>query len=254
MVSVIIPTYNRAKIIKDTIQSVLNQTYSDLEAIVVSDGYCNDTRMTVGAFDDSRLKYYEISHSHRPAVPRNYGMNKAKGEYLAFCDDDDIWMPEKLKLQVDKMSKDKETGLVYTQCLLKDGIKEKLVPHNSKQGFIFKELFLSLCPIAASTVLIRREVIDKIGMFDEDIRLKAVEDYDYWLRIARIYKIGFIDKPLAIHRENNSSLTRGILTKIKRNHLVPCEFYRRKYVGLGLFIKKLLRVFCKNVLTLIGLG
>lgn len=251
LVSVIIPTYNRAKIVLNTIQSVLNQTYSNLEVIVVSDGFDENARKAIEGIRDSRIKYYEIEHSGRPAVPRNFGINKAKGEYIALCDDDDMWMPEKLALQIDRINKDEDASLIYTKCLLKGDGKDRIVPCNGMEGFIFKELFLSSCFIATSTVLMRREVIETVGMFDEDERLKAVEDFDLWLRIAHKYKIGFVDRPLVTHRENNSSLTKGVFIKIRRAHLVPCKIYREKYVKADLFINKLLRILCKNILMLI---
>ncbi|MFH1317988.1 MAG: glycosyltransferase family A protein, partial [Candidatus Omnitrophota bacterium] len=239
MVSVIIPTYNRAHILSETIKSVFNQTYTDLEIVVVSDGFCADARRSVEALGDKRLKYHEIAHSGRPAVPRNFGIIQSHGQYLAFCDDDDIWMPKKLEFQVAKMREDKEIGLVYSKCLLQNGEKDTVVPLSGKEGFIFKELFLSFCFIGTSTVLTRRKVFESVGMFDEDMRLKAVEDYDLWLRIARSFKIGFVNEILAIHVENSSSLTNGKLIKIKRHPLVPYKFYKEKYIGLGLFLRKM---------------
>lgn len=230
---------------------MLNQEYPDLEVIVVGDGAQADTRKLLEGFSDSRLKYYEIEHSGRPAIPRNFGMAKAAGEYIAFCDDDDIWMPQKLSLQIAKISNDKEIGLVYTKCILKNGERIRIVPYKNREGFIFKELFLSFDFIAASTVLIKKEVIDRIGNFDEDVRLKAVEDFDLWLRIAMQYKIGFIDKPLVIHREGVDSLTKGLLIKIKRHHIVPCKFYKKRYVGIGLFIRKAFIILFKSIFDLI---
>lgn len=218
---------------------------------MVSDGSDPKTRQAVERFNDPRIKYYEIAHSGKPAVPRNFGIRKAEGEYIAFCDDDDIWMPEKLKFQIDKICQDNELGLVYTKCLLEEDDKVVVVPRNGKEGFIFKELFLSPNFIANSTVLIKKEVINTVGMFDEDIRLKAAEDFDLWLRIAMRYKIGFIDRPLVIHREISDSLTKGTLVKLKIQPLVHWQFYRKKYVRFGLFIKKLLLIFYRSILIII---
>ncbi len=254
MVSAIIPTYNRANVITKAVQSILNQTYVGLEVIVVSDGFCDATKKVINGFADKRLSYYEIAHSARPAVPRNFGIKKARGEFIAFCDDDDQWLPDKLTLQIAEMSQDESLGLVYTKCLIKEGAKERVIPNkDGRQGFIFKDLFLSACFIATSTVLIRKDVIKQVGAFDESIYLKAVEDYDLWLRIARLYKIGFVNKVLAIHTESKESLTRGIFMKIRRQHLVPCKFYRENYISLRLFIEKLLRIFCKSITMVLHL-
>lgn len=249
MISIILPTYNRAELISETIQSILNQTYIDFELIVVSDGFQNKTKQVVESFKDIRLKYYEIQHSGRPSVPRNFGIKQAKGQYLAFCDDDDIWMPEKLELQLAKIVEDDRIGLVYAKCLLKEGSRERIIPKKSKEGFIFKELFLSFCPIATSTVLIRHKVIEDVGLFDEDIKLKVVEDYDFWLRIAKKYKIVYVKKVLIVHREGQDSISNsGILLKWKRQYLVPSKFYVNKHVGLGIFTAKILRITCKYIL------
>lgn len=253
MVSVIIPTYNRATLISETIKSVLKQTYSDFEAIIVSDGASGDTRKAVESFSDRRLKYYEISHSGRPAVARNFGISRACGEYLAFCDDDDIWFPEKLSLQVARANSDKEIGLCYTKCLLKSGNSQRIVPSDARQGFIFRRLFLSFDFIATSTVLLRAEVLAKLGDFNESFRLKVIEDFDLWLRISKSYKVGIIDKPLVVHRESSDSLSRGAWPRLKRQCMISLKFYREKYVGLGLFIGKILLTIGKTVLELLNI-
>lgn len=252
MISVVIPTYNRASIISETIHSILNQTYSDLEIIVVSDGKSNDTRQIIEGFKDRRLRYYEIEHSGRPSVPRNFGMKQAKGQYLAFCDDDDIWMPEKLELQLAKIVEDDRIGLVYAQCLVPNAKGDIVIPSQGKEGFVFKELFLTYNFIPNSTVLIKREVIQKVGGFDEDIRLKAIEDFDLWLRITQQYKVGFIDKIMAVHKYSSDSISKGTLRKLKREYLIAWKFYYRKeHIGLKLFIKKILSMCLRCIFWVI---
>lgn len=252
LVSVVIPTYNRASLISKTISSIIAQTYRNLEIIVVSDGPGLETKNVLESFKDSRLKYYEINHSGRPAVPRNFGIMKAKGEYIALCDDDDVWMPEKITLQVAKIVSDNNIGLVYTQCILQEKKGERIVPIKGKEGKIFEDLFLSFCFIATSTVLIKKEVVDKIGMFDEDMRLKVVEDFDYWLRIARYYHLASIDKPLVVHREGQDSISNSnIFARWRRQYVVPYKFYTHHYVGMNLFIRKIVRVFCGSILDLL---
>lgn len=248
MVSVIIPTYKRAKAIFETIKSVLNQDYSDFEVLVISDGPGEDTRKVIEGFGDARIKYYEIEHSGRPAVPRNFGIDKARGEYIAFCDDDDIWLPDKLRLQMDKISEDKEIGLVYTQCLLKNGKQERVIPHKGKQGFIFKELFLSYCFIATSSVLVRREIVEAVGAFDEGPKLRIIEDFDLWLRAARACKIGFINKLLVVHKENENSISKGNWGHGRRQYRISRKLYKDGYVSLGLFLNKLARILCKSII------
>ena len=99
-ISVIVPTYNRADLISETIESILNQTYKYFELIIVDDGSTDNTEEVIRKFKDSRIKYIKTDNWGGPARPRNTGIKKTKGEYIAFCDDDDIWLPKKLEKQI----------------------------------------------------------------------------------------------------------------------------------------------------------
>jgi len=184
LVSVIIPTFNRSDIIEETLQSILRQTYTNLEIIVVSDGSTDKTIDVVTNIKDERLHFVDNKeNSGRPAVVRNIGMKQAKGKYIAFCDDDDLWEKNKLEKQI--------PFLEATPTLLAVSSNTRYFP-NIKQNafFLLKNKKLSyewqlnnFNSIATSSVVMRRSVMDKIGFFDEDIALRAAEDYDYWLRI-----------------------------------------------------------------------
>lgn len=251
LVSVIIPTYNRIVKLPATINSILNQTYPELEVIVISDGFDRKTREVIESFRDRRIKYYEVKHSGRPAVPRNLGIRHALGGYIAFCDDDDLWLPEKVRLQMETFNNDIDVGLVYTKVLLKkEDNQERIMPRKNKAGFIFKELFLSNNFIANSTVLIKRLAIDDVGFLDEDIRFKAAEDFDLWLRIARKYKVGFVNKPLVIHLESDDNISKGILSKIRKHYLVIRKHYKNKNANLCLFIRSFLLSSCKSLFAI----
>lgn len=211
LVSVVVPTYKRIESLKETVGSILSQTYSDLEVIVVSDGLQDNLKEALTKFNDERLSYYEIVHSGRPAVPRNFGIAKARGEYICFCDDDDSWLPDKIKMQVEYLNKNIDVRLVF--CAFK--IESSDIEHNNKvigpkttdvSKYAYEKL-LNYDFITSSSVMVRFSVFNSIGGFDENPNMAAAEDWDFWLRISREYKIAFIPKVLGIYKATPLSLS-----------------------------------------------
>ena len=196
-VSVIIPTYNRAYVLGEAIDSVLSQTYDDLELIVVDDGSQDETRDIVASYN-SRLTYLHQEHRGVSAA-RNLGIERARGNYLAFLDSDDLWLKEKLYLQMECMMADPETLICYTdEIWIRKGVRvNQMKKHRKYSGMIF-EYCLPLCIVSPSSVLINRQLIDEVGVFDET--LEVCEDYDLWLRISARYPIHFIETPLIVKR------------------------------------------------------
>jgi len=220
-VSVIIGAYNCEKFIEETIRSVMGQTFKDWELIVVDDGSSDNTCGIVQRIDDERIRLIRLAkNSGLPAVSRNTGIRAARGEYIAFLDHDDIWLPEKLSKQVELMEKDKDLFLVYSRCYnQKDAKIIRVSPPNPVSGHVFEKLFLRNC-ILCSSVMIRPSDGDTPYMFKEDKELSTVEDYDLWLSIAREKKISFIDEPLVIYRIHSQMASASI----------PLFFRRHKFI------------------------
>lgn len=201
-VSVIIPTYNCAHYIGNAIESVLRQTFTDYEIIVVDDGSTDNTREVVEKFvaqHPSRVRYLYQPHQER-AVARNQGIQAATGEYIAFLDADDEWLPHKLALQVPILDQYPKVGLVHSKVVFmdRDGRKIGSPPHReTPNGFVLKEL---LCGnfIWCLTVLCRRQCFDECGWFDTDTI--PAEDWDMWVRIAARYALHYIPEVLARYR------------------------------------------------------
>ncbi len=219
-VSVIIPTYNRAHMVGRAIESVLVQTYRDLELIVVDDGSTDNTGGIVGNFSDSRLTYIKLrKNSGASAVPRNAGLKIARGEYVAFLDSDDEWLPEKLEKQINKfqtLPKPNNVGIVYCGFYYiseKSGQIAHVVAPNFR-GNVFTN-FLEGNIMGSLTTLIKRECFEKIGYFDE--ALSRSQDYDMWMRLSRYYDFDFVMEMLAkyhIHQDQRSpNLNAQIQTK-----------------------------------------
>ncbi|WP_148864356.1 glycosyltransferase family 2 protein [Marinobacter fonticola] len=195
-VSVIIPVFNRAHLLRRTIDSVVAQSFPDFEVLLVDDCSDDDPAAVVESFGDSRLRYLRQPQNQGVAAARNRGLREAKGEYIAFLDDDDEWFPEKLALQVELFRRSSpEVGLVYTgvETVADDGSYTLQVP--SARGDLYRELLVrNLLHGGGSNIMIPRNVIARVGFFDEN--LPAIEDYDYWLRICRWYKTEVVSAPL----------------------------------------------------------
>ncbi len=247
-VSVIVPTYNRADLISETIESILNQTYKNIELIIVDDGSTDNTEKVIRKFKDNRIKYIKTGYSGVPARPRNIGIKKAKGEYIAFLDSDDMWLPEKLEKQIKVFQASDETAMLYTRFRTIEGdvISDRIFPENSKynSGNMFKSIYLRNL-IACSSVMVRRSVLDQVGLFNTDPNLIAIEDADLWLRIALKYTIKCTaDLPLLIYRIHSQSISQGFIQRTKRSIILRKRY--KKYAGNYLFcmavLLKILRI------------
>jgi glycosyltransferase involved in cell wall biosynthesis len=210
-VSVIIPTYNRAKSIGKTIDSVLNQTHKDLEIIIVDDNSSDNTKNVINSYlkSDSHIKY--IRHSDNKGAPaaRNTGIRNSTGKYIALLDDDDEWFPEKLAMQLRFFENlPDDVGLLY--CGYKDVDKRRNKVSNKypqKRGNVFFSL-LERNFIGSPTNLIKRECFDKTGYCD--VNLKSCQDWDLWLRISKYYKIDYVPEILARRNISDISISKNI--------------------------------------------
>ena len=203
LVTVIIPTYNYAHFLPEAIQSVLSQTFTDYEIIVVDDGSTDNTRSVVAQFDE-RVRYVYQENSG-PNVARNAGIRESQGRYIAFLDADDKWLPDKLTLQVPLLEANQLVGLVYAGMYLFDSETDAVIGYHPlercQRGQVLRQLYLDQF-VPAPTPVVRREVFDSVGSFDEH-RVTS-DDWDLWLRIASVYWFDFVPKPLALYRVHPS--------------------------------------------------
>lgn len=215
-VSVIIPTYNRAEYLAQAVQSVVGQKLNKnqrLEIIVVDDGSIDNTEKVVKKFG-KKVTYIKIPHAGYPARPRNVGMQNSSGEFIAFLDSDDIWLPNKLATQLPHF-KDSSVALVYSNAEVIDENGKRtgdlvVSPAQLKNGYVFKDLLLTNF-ISTLTVVVRRSAIHHIGVFNENDQLRTVEDYELWLRLAsyKSGKVKAIKKTLALYRRHSQSISRS---------------------------------------------
>ena len=194
-VSVVVPTYNRAYRLEETLRSVVNQTYQDFELIVVDDGSTDDTSKVMQSFPDAQ--YVSLKKNYGVSRARNIGITCAKGNYICFLDSDDLWDEKKLQVQVQWMEENPDCQVCYTdEVWIRGGVRvNPMNKHRKYSGDIFRYC-LPLCIVSPSSAMLRGVIFDDIGNFDES--LPVCEDYDLWLRIAMKYTFHFIEKPLII--------------------------------------------------------
>lgn len=203
MISVIIPSYNRASFLFEAIQSVLNQEYFhrspflSFEFLVIDDGSTDNTREVVESFGN-KVTYYFQKHKGVSAA-RNRGLELARGDYIAFLDSDDLWKREKVSLQMSFMKAFPKAKVCYTEetWIRKGVMVNPKTKHKKYSGWIFDKV-LPLCLLSLSSALFRNEVFEDVGNFDE--AFPACEDYDFGIRLSYRYPVYLLTKPLIIKR------------------------------------------------------
>ena len=205
MISVIIPTYNSCKYLCEAIDSVLKQTCTDYEILVVDDGSTDDTKAVLASMFPA-VAYYRVDHkgvSHA----RNFGISKARGDLIAFLDADDRWLPEKLEKQAAQFGLDETVGLVFTENYFfhEQEISKFTANKRSRlmHGNIVRNIFLKSY-VVTSTVMVRKSVFDRVGLFEEE--LSVAEDDNMWMRIGMKYSIVLLDEKLVQYRTTLGSL------------------------------------------------
>jgi glycosyltransferase involved in cell wall biosynthesis len=202
-VSVILPTFNRLTYLREAIDSVLAQTYTDWELIIADDGSADDTRAFLRSIRDSRIRTLWLEHCGNPAAVRNKALAEARGFYLAFLDSDDLWIPRKLEIQLNLMRSRSDRRWSYTKdrpideagSPLPDAHIQPWLPYD---GFIVEPLLKIDAIIATPTVVAERSLVNEVGGFDEGQHYG--EDYDLWLRLAMRSEVSVSCEPLACIR------------------------------------------------------
>ena len=194
-VSVIIPTYNRGWVLREAIDSVLAQDYTDYELIVVDDGSTDNTRKILDSYGRDIIVLQQPNQGVSAA--RNRGIAESRAQLVALLDSDDIWLPQKLTRQVAFFKSNPDALICQTEeTWVRNGVRvNPKKRHHKFSGMIF-EPSLALCLVSPSAVMIRKALFDTVGLFDES--LPACEDYDLWLRVSYRYPVFLIDEPLII--------------------------------------------------------
>jgi glycosyltransferase involved in cell wall biosynthesis len=206
-VSVVIPAYNAMTYLPETVESVLRQTFTDFEVLIINDGSSDHIVQWASQIVDPRVKLISQENQGLPGA-RNTGIAHAQGEYIAFLDADDLWEPTKLEKQVRCLDDTPEVGLVHTWMLLVDeqGKSTGKVMKSNAQGEVWKQL-VEKNVIACPSVIVRRCCFETVGVFD--INLRSIEDWDMWIRIATRYPFAVIKEPLSYYRQLPGSMSKN---------------------------------------------
>jgi len=250
-ISVIIPTFNRKKTLGRAIQSVSNQSLSPFEILIIDDGSNDGTKEWVKkSFQDVKYIY---QNNQGVSSARNKGIKYAYGDWIAFLDSDDEWLPNKLYEQVKAIGSNPEIKFFHTnEIWIRNGVRvNQMKKHKKYGGYIFEKC-LDICRVSPSSVLIKKEIFDDIGTFDESLRV--CEDYDLWLRITSKYPVVFLDIPLIYkyggHAGQLSKINDGIesyriqsLEKIIKSGVLSSQ---QKIIAVNTLINKM-KIYAKGL-------
>ncbi len=209
-VSVIIPTYNRASKITASINSVLQQTYSELELLIVDDGSTDNTQEVIEAIADSRVRYIKLPQNMGASGARNAGVAYAESDIIAFEDSDDLWRPEKLEKQMDYWQQHPEFSMIYCPYHMHGQEGLYRVPDKDWKGEFEGDIFpwlLMRNTVGTPTMLMYKDAFVDVGGFDTSLR--AMEDWEFAVRFAEKYMVGYVDEVLVDAFESAGGVSSG---------------------------------------------
>lgn len=206
LISVVIPAYNAEKTILETLQSVCNQTFTDIEIIIINDGSKDNTVEVSQQIKDDRIRIISYPNGGLPTA-RNRGISQSQGEYISFIDADDLWSPDKLASQLAALEANPHAGAAYswTMVMEADGSKTYSTLPIYFQGNVYPDLLVQNFIASGSNIMVRRQAILETGDFEPS--LKSAEDWDYWLRLAKKWEFVLVPKPQIYYRKSEGAMS-----------------------------------------------
>ncbi len=238
LISIVIPTYNRPDFLRRAIGSALNQTYSNLEIIVVDD--CSDLELDQFRKEFPSVKFYKNSDNRGACFSRNRGLEVAIGDYINFLDDDDELLPGKIELQVNlfQQSQDPELGMVTCHLLDCRSGDEKII-ENRIRGDVYKEMLSGFAVSGTEAMLFKRSVFDQIKGFDEN--LESSQEYDLFIRASEFCTIDFVDQVLTRKNRSENQISLNFDKKIQGAKYL-FEKHDKRYREIGPFFRMKMRM------------
>jgi len=248
LVSVVIPYYNGEKFIEEAVESVIKQSYRNLELIFVDDGSQEKPDKIIAKYGhNERFRYIRHKHNKGIAATRNTGMGASRGKYIAFLDQDDIWLNDKIEKQIKVFKQANDNlGMVCTGMYFADSVGVAFRQLNgyddTNQRKMTKDMFFSSIN-SGSIMMIKTECMNEVGFFDEDF--VAYDDFDYWMRTAKKFNIKYINAPLAkkrFHESNTSLYNLSVFPDTIKAYHKACQIhpFLNKYKN-----KKIADIYCK---------
>jgi glycosyltransferase involved in cell wall biosynthesis len=204
-VSIIMPTFNRIRFLPDAIDSIFSQTFTEWELIIADDGSDAETKTYLQSLGDPRVKVIWLSHTGRPSIVSNVALREARGEYVAFLDSDDLWLPRKLDAQIASLRRHPARQWSYTRFALVDESGKPTASTRDRDraaptGWVLEKLLRGEAVIAQPSVLVSRQLLEQLGPFDEE--LVMCYDDELWFRLAAHSEIDSVDEPLTLVRRH----------------------------------------------------
>ncbi|MBP9819214.1 glycosyltransferase family 2 protein [Candidatus Woesebacteria bacterium] len=221
-ISVIIPTWNSAKTLVAAITSCLNQTLPPLEILVCDDGSSDDSKHVVEAINDARVIWLPATHVGTPAAPRNNGLNKARGTWIAFCDSDDEWLPTKLEKQYKLAEKNGHKAICTNALIKQDGVLTDKKMLSDESDIISFSKLITGNTIICSSAIVHASICTSVGGFPEDQQYASFEDYVFWLRVTTKTPFAYLSEALVIYDDHPN-------TSIRSKSVPDKELKRRVY-------------------------
>ena len=246
-VSIILTTYNRPELLKESITSILSQSYIDFELLVIDNFSDFDFFELISGFNDARIKPFQKANNGIIAISRNYGIQLAAGEFIAFCDDDDLWETTMLAEQVNVMKKHHNVALSCTgSSFINNPVRKSLLGEflSSANRFFLslniipaKYTLLAITFITNSSVVFRKKIVADIGLISEDPTINTILDYDYYLRISLKYDIFFLNKKLVRYRFHSQQVSDVDVSKThqKTNKVVLSHWDKLNFIQKIIF-------------------
>lgn len=247
LISVIIPTYNRAGMLRRSVESVRQQTWENIEILIVDDASADETQSVCDELcrEDGRIRYIKLDQNGGAARARNEGARNADGEWIAFQDSDDYWQPEKLKAQMTYALCHPEYGMIYCPFVARTETETGRYPREDMtdlEGDLFGTL-LRRNTIGTPTMLLKRELFEQTGGFDTTFR--SLEDWEFVLRFSRQWKIGYLNEVLVeadYKSAGRLSIDAGSYYESRLNMVIR---YRKELTEHGIFDEVLMEIFDK---------
>jgi len=224
-VSVIIPTYNRDKLILKALESIFNQTFQDFEILIVDDASTDNTEQVIKDLNHPQVRYFKLEKNSGQCIARNFGITHVKGEFVAFLDSDDEWLPEKTEKQVALFDNGSDRmGGTYGNSYTTNAATDVtiLAATENFRGDIHDKFLAGFCPPTPSMFMVKREALERVNGFDEE--LLTFVDLDLWIRISEHYDFDYVEDPVIIKYEQ-------IGDQYVNN-------FRKRYKGYHLFMNK----------------
>lgn len=231
-VTVVVPTHNRLPLLQTTIATILDQRDVSFDIVVVNDGSVDGTAQWLNKISAENPRVHAVHHAQPRRLPgaRNTGIASARGRWVAFCDDDDLWSPDKLKAQLQALSAT-SARWACTAAIIVDEKLRIIGHHHVKGGDIFRDLLVAnAVPSGGSTVVVERSLINELGGFDET--LTSSEDWDMWIRLARHSPVAAVDRPLTAYRQAIGAMSADV-ARMRSSRLQVLGRYQEFATALG---------------------